>query len=98
MVKPFADKAFSMKPGQLAKPVKTQFGYHVIHVLDKKAAQKQPFDEVRQQLVAEQVKAFKDAKRDEVVSRYRGSPDIKVNEEAMVEFVKKMQERAEREL
>lgn len=97
MVKPFSDKAFSMKPGQLSKPVKTQFGYHIIQVLDKKAGETQPFAEVRQQLMAEQAKAFRDAKRDEVVSQYRGSPEIKVNEEAMVEFVKKMQERAARE-
>jgi len=33
MVKPFSDKVFSMKPGEIAGPVKTQFGYHVIKLL-----------------------------------------------------------------
>jgi peptidyl-prolyl cis-trans isomerase D len=32
MVKPFADKAFSMSPGQISDPVRTQFGWHVIKV------------------------------------------------------------------
>lgn len=30
MVKPFADKAFSMKAGEISEPVRTQFGWHVI--------------------------------------------------------------------
>lgn len=32
MVKPFADKAFSMAAGEISDPVKTQFGWHVIKV------------------------------------------------------------------
>ncbi len=35
MVKPFGDKAFSMKPGEISKPVKTMFGWHVIKVMAK---------------------------------------------------------------
>ncbi|OQX24800.1 MAG: hypothetical protein BWK80_18990 [Desulfobacteraceae bacterium IS3] len=32
MVKPFSDKAFSMKAGEISEPVKSQFGWHVIKV------------------------------------------------------------------
>jgi peptidyl-prolyl cis-trans isomerase SurA len=34
MVKPFSDAVFSMKPGEIRGPVKTQFGYHIIKLLD----------------------------------------------------------------
>ena len=32
MVKPFADKAFSMEPGEISEPVRTRFGWHIIKV------------------------------------------------------------------
>lgn len=32
MVKPFSDKAFSMKAGEISEPVRTRFGWHLIKV------------------------------------------------------------------
>ncbi len=34
MVKPFSDAVFLMEPGEVRGPVKTQFGYHIIKLLD----------------------------------------------------------------
>jgi len=36
MVKPFEEAAFSADVGQIVGPVKSRFGYHIIHVRDKK--------------------------------------------------------------
>ncbi len=33
MVKPFADKAFAMKAGEISEPVRTQFGWHLINLM-----------------------------------------------------------------
>jgi peptidyl-prolyl cis-trans isomerase C len=51
MVPEFAEAAFAMKPGDISKePVKTQFGWHVINVTDRKPAGTMPFDEVKEQV------------------------------------------------
>jgi parvulin-like peptidyl-prolyl isomerase len=52
MVPEFADAAFAQKVGDISKPVKTQFGWHVIKVTDKKAAGTMPFDQVKEQVAA----------------------------------------------
>lgn len=48
MVKPFSDKAFSMKKGEVSdEPVKTQFGWHVIRVADKRQKPPPSFEQAR---------------------------------------------------
>ncbi len=57
MVKPFEDAVFAAKAGDIIGPVKTDFGYHVIQVREVRGGEGKPFEEVRDQLLAEQIKA-----------------------------------------
>lgn len=48
MVPEFSKAAFSMKPNTVSdKPVKSQFGYHIIMVTDRAAAGQEPFEKVK---------------------------------------------------
>jgi peptidyl-prolyl cis-trans isomerase C len=69
MVKPFSDAAFEMKPGTYSsKPVRSQFGFHVIRVEDKRNKKPPTFEEAadevrmaaRRELAESYVKALRD--------------------------------------
>lgn len=50
MVPAFESAAFNAKPGEMVGPIKTNFGYHLIKVLDKKAAHVKTLDEVKSEI------------------------------------------------
>jgi peptidyl-prolyl cis-trans isomerase C len=61
MVKPFADAVVSLKPGEYThKPIQTQYGWHVIQLVDTRDLAPPPFDQVKQRLEqVVQAKKFK---------------------------------------
>ena len=51
MVKPFSEAAFSLEPGShTADPVKSEFGWHVIKVEDKRTQQAESFESMKPEL------------------------------------------------
>jgi parvulin-like peptidyl-prolyl isomerase len=79
MVKEFSDAAFKLKKGTYTKkPVKTQFGYHVIYLEDKKPAGSVSFDQAKPSIQQSlKVKKFQE-KMKEITKKLRSSADIKI--------------------
>ncbi len=83
MVPDFAEAAFKLQKGEFTTtPVKTQFGWHVIKVEDRRVAKAPTFDEVKQQLtqqvgreiVQERLKELRDSAKIEVFNADGSKP------------------------
>jgi len=50
MEKEFENAAFSLKVGEISNPVKTQYGYHIIKVVDKKEGKEANYEESKEEI------------------------------------------------
>jgi peptidyl-prolyl cis-trans isomerase D len=80
-VGPFGDAVWSMEPGEIRGPVKTEFGWHVIKLESATAETTQGFEDVRAELEPEfrrsQVeKAFGDAQEELDTAAFEAQGDI----------------------
>jgi len=85
MVPEFDEVAFKLAPGSISDLVKTQFGYHIIKVTDKKPETKRTLDEVRQQ-IADQL-AYERAQQE--ANDLAAKLDAEIDEPADLERVAK---------
>ena len=76
MVGPFETAAFAMNVGDVSEAVKTQFGFHIIKVTDKKAGGTTPFDEVSESIEAFMKRAENAKRYAEFIDRIRDTEQI----------------------
>ena len=65
----FAEALFALEPGSVSKPVKTDFGWHVIKLHEVKAGARESFEEVRETLAAEQAEADREQAFNDISSQ-----------------------------
>jgi parvulin-like peptidyl-prolyl isomerase len=83
MVQAFQKAAFEIKPGQLGKPVKTPFGFHIIMVDSARPAEIKPFDQMKD-MIKQQLTASKPREMaTEYVDKIKSSARIKINKEVL---------------
>jgi len=76
----FAQAAFGMaRPGEISPPVLSTFGWHIIRFQGRRPQRVQPFEEVKDSIVAELRKKYVNEQREAVIAKVRDDPDMKVN-------------------
>ncbi len=76
MVPSFEEAAFSQEPGAIGDVVETDFGYHLIQVIETEAARQAPMDEVRDHISGRlQEKAHRE-RQDQLLKQLRANADI----------------------
>lgn len=69
--KSFEDAVFGLKKGELAaKPVETEFGYHVVELLDVRGGDRRPFESVRAEIETEVKKQLAQRRYAEVAEQF----------------------------
>lgn len=76
LAKPFLDAAFSLRVGEVSEPVKTEYGYHLIKVTEKKEGVDVKFADVKKKVRLEAM----DAEILKLLERLRKEAQIVVNQ------------------
>ncbi len=81
MVPEFSEAAFAIKKGEFSKnPVKTQFGWHIIKVEDKRNKTAPSFEEMKPALVNQFKQKIAARLKDEIMSNAKITVDVPVKE------------------
>ena len=74
MVKEFEEAAFALDKDQVSEPIKTQFGWHVIRLEDKREKKPPSFDDVKERISA----ALVQQKAQQVMQELRGKAKVEI--------------------
>lgn len=86
MVPEFEAAVMEMQPGEISRPVQTQFGWHLVKLIETRAKEAPDFDSVREELASELRQKAVSARVDELVAAAEVErPEIEGLEPAMIQ-------------
>ncbi len=78
MVKPFEDAAFTVPVGQISDIVETQYGYHILQIVDRQK-ETRPFDEIKNELEQQLLRNKRRELNTSIVEKLKKESDYQVS-------------------
>lgn len=88
MVKAFEDAVFAMQKGEISKPVKTRYGYHLIKLNNKAPAGIKPFEEVKDSIINKLREDDWEQERADFYAKLKKDNAMKIDEQALDKYIK----------
>ncbi len=92
MVPEFQEAAFKMKEGEISRPVKTKYGWHVIKLIERRDVEQPPFEEAKRLIENQLGRAKKEKRVEEYYEKLKKEVGFKIDEEALTLLMSKRQE------
>jgi len=83
MVPEFERAAFALKPNEISDIVKTQYGYHIILVVERKEGERRPFDQVKEQIKATLRNKAIQEQQDKRYGDLKAAANVKIDDKAL---------------
>ena len=83
MVPEFQEAAFKLKDGEISRPVKTNYGWHIIKVVERREVKQQPFEVAKEMIRAQLERDKKEKRVREYFDELKTKVNFKLNEEAL---------------
>jgi peptidyl-prolyl cis-trans isomerase C len=88
MVRPFEDAAFAMKKNEISKPIKTEYGYHIIRLDAYYSSEKLTFESVKDKLIESQRLRHEERVMTNYLNDF-GAQNVEMSQEALEELVRR---------
>ena len=83
MVPEFQDVAFKLKTGEISRPVQTQYGWHIIKLIEKRSAEQAPYEEAKKTIQARLEQTKREQRVKEYFEELKKKVGFKINDQAL---------------
>lgn len=88
----FEEVAFSLKKGEISKPVKSRYGHHIIKVTDRKEGNTVEFSRVKDIIIQKLEQERQQTAFNQYIDRIKNDYPVKTNDARLREFIESFEE------
>ena len=92
MVPEFQEAAFKMKDGELSRPVKTTFGWHIIKLIERREVEQLPYEETKRLIRSKLERDKKEKRMKEYFQHLRKKVGFEINQKTLDLLMTKKEE------